>query len=112
MDAHAPRHEVLFEGFSEEQILNLPKEATEILILVGEPLVFRAGSAALLRSFKVTSIRLTIERAQIEGGGEGVLVALASLARRYPTSLGLANVEWIEQGCFVRKTESRASASP
>ena len=60
---------MLFEGFSEEQILNLPKEAIEILVLAGEPLVFRPGSAAVLGSFKVTSIRLTIERHRSEAAG-------------------------------------------
>ncbi len=48
-----PRHEVLFEGFRQDEILNLPKETVEQLILLGEPLVFRAGSAVLLGSFKI-----------------------------------------------------------
>jgi hypothetical protein len=43
--------------------------------LLGEPLVFRAGSAIILGSFKIARDRLVIELAQIEGGGEGVLVS-------------------------------------
>ena len=78
-----PGREVLFEGLSEEEILNLPQEELQNLILLGEPLVFRAGSAVLLGSFKIVRDRLVIELAQIEGGGEGVLVSLASLAKRY-----------------------------
>jgi hypothetical protein len=80
MEIHMPRREVLFEGLREEDILNLPKEEVEQLILLGEPLVFRIGSATLLGSFKVERERLVIELAQIEGGGEGVLVSLSSLA--------------------------------
>ncbi len=36
-----------------------------------------------------------IELAQIEGGGDGVLVSLASLSRRYAKMHGLVAVEWI-----------------
>ena len=90
-----PGREVLFEGLSEEEILNLPQEELQNLILLGEPLVFRAGSAVLLGSFKIVRDRLVIELAQIEGGGEGVLVSLASLAKRYARLRNLSGVEWI-----------------
>jgi hypothetical protein len=87
--------EVLFEGLRQEEILQLPKETVEELILLGEPLVFRVSSAVLLGSFKIDSNRLVIELAQIEGGGEGVLVTLASLATRYAKLQRLSGVEWI-----------------
>ena len=90
----SPR-EVLFEGPQEEEILKLPRETVEELILLGEPLVFRIGSAVLLGSFKITTNRLVIELAQIDGGGEGVLIALASLARRYAKLRNLPETEWI-----------------
>jgi hypothetical protein len=95
MDVPLPRREVLFEGLREDEILNLPKEAVEQLVLFGEPLVFRAGSAVVLGSFKIEADRLVIELAQIEGGGEGVLVSLASLTRRYARLHGMSAVEWI-----------------
>ena len=87
--------EVLFEGLTEAEILSLPAEEIEGLILLGEPLVFRTGSATILGSFCVRDKKLLIELAQIDGGGEGVLVSLASLARRYATLRGLSGVEWI-----------------
>jgi len=89
------RREVLFEGLNEEEILALPPEEIEGLILIGEPLVFRVGSATVLGSFSTRDDKLLVELAQIEGGGEGVLIALASLARRYATLRGLSAVEWI-----------------
>lgn len=95
MEAHVPQREVLFEGLREEEILDLPKETVEQLILLGEPIVFRVGSAMLLGSFKVNYNRLVVELAQIEGGGEGVLVSLASLTRRYARLHALSGVEWI-----------------
>jgi len=89
------RHEVRFEGLTEEEILDLPKKDIEALILVGRPLVFRAGSAEILGSFTLRSNRLIIELAQVEGGGEGVLISLASLAKRYAKLNGLPEVERI-----------------
>jgi hypothetical protein len=94
-EAEVVPREVLFEGLREEEILNLPREAVEQLILLGEPLVFRIGSAVVLGSFKIDTNRLVIELAQIEGGGEGVLVALASLAKRYTKLRNLSEIEWI-----------------
>ena len=89
------RRDVLFEGLSEQEILNLPQEEVENLILLGKPLVFRAGSAVILGSFKIAHERLVIELAQIEGGGEGVLVSMAALAKRYAKLRKLSGVEWI-----------------
>jgi len=63
--------------------------------LLGEPLIFRAGPAELLGSFKIASDHLVVELAQIEGGGEGVLISLASLAKRYAMLRKLSVVEWI-----------------
>ena len=70
MDAPRPRREVLFEGLREDEILNLPKETVEQLVLLGEPLVFYVGSAMLLGSFKVEADRLVVELAQIEGAAK------------------------------------------
>ncbi len=89
------RREILFEGLTEEEILGLPRATVEQLVLVGEPLVFRVGSAILLGSFQIQANRLVIELAQIEGGGEGVLTSLASLARRYSILHKLSAVEWV-----------------
>jgi hypothetical protein len=89
------RREVRFEGLSQQEILSLPQHEVENLILLGEPLVFRAGSAAILRSFAIACNRLVIELAQVEGGGEGILVSLASLAKRYAKAKHLSGVGWI-----------------
>ena len=89
------RHEVKFEGLTEQEILDLPKDQVSALALIGQPIVLRAGSATILGSFKQTAGRLVIELAQIDGGGEGVLISLASLAKRYAKLNGLAELEWI-----------------
>ena len=46
------KRNILFEGFSEQQILDLPKETIEQLVFLGEPLIFKAGSALILGSFE------------------------------------------------------------
>jgi hypothetical protein len=89
------RPEVLFERYTEEQILRLPKEQVDAMILTGETIVFRAGSAEVLGEFRVENNRLRIELAQIEGGGEGVLLALWALARRFGQLNQLDAIEWI-----------------
>jgi hypothetical protein len=90
-----PRWEVLFDGFTEDEILRRAAETIEGLIVLGEPLVFRVGSATVLGSLKLSSGRLVIELAQIKGGGEGVLLSLGSIARRYATLRNVVGVEWI-----------------
>ena len=65
------------------------------MILLGEPIIFRIGTATLLGAFKVDAEKLVIELAQIEGGGEGVLVSLSSLATRYAKLRELSGIEWI-----------------
>ncbi len=65
------QRKLLFEGFTEDELLGLPSETLEGLILTGEPLVFRAGSATILGSFRVRKDSLVVELAQIDCGGEG-----------------------------------------
>jgi len=106
------RREVLFEGLREDEILELPKGTVEQLILLGEPVVFRVGSAMLLGSFKVAKKMLVVELAQIEGGGEGVLVSLASLARRYTKLHALSGVEWIVHAVSCAKPNLKLRRVP
>jgi len=87
--------EITFEGLTGEEILALPPRDIEQLIVTGEPLVFRVGSATILGTFKRTPGRLIVELAQIEGGGEGVLMSLSSLAKRYAELNMLTEIEWI-----------------
>lgn len=87
--------ELLFEGLTEDEILKLPPDEIEGLILLGKPLVFRAGSATIPGSFRVTDGKLIVELAHIDGGGEGVLISLGSLAHRFAAGRGLRMVEWI-----------------
>jgi hypothetical protein len=90
-----PGRKILFEGFSAEKLLSLPDEELDAWAFTGEPLAFRVGSASILGELRRQNNRLVIELAQIDEGGEGVLVALAALAKRYSANRGLRGVEWI-----------------
>lgn len=83
------------EGYTPDEILGLPDERLDGFVLTGEPLVFRAGSAEVLGEFRIRCGSLLVELAQIDGGGEGVLPVLTSLAHRYARRRGLEKVEWV-----------------
>ena len=85
---------LLLEGYTTDEILGLPNEDLNAIILQDEPLVFKAGSANILGKFKVADGTLFLELAQIDGGGEGALPSLASLATRYARREGLQFIEW------------------
>jgi hypothetical protein len=87
--------QILFEGLSEDEILQFPEQEIDELVFIGEPIVFRAGSASILGSFRIEQNRLILELAQIDCGGEGVLISLGSLAHRCAKLRGLKEVEWI-----------------
>ena len=94
-DAPRVRQNVLFEGFTPEEILALADDEIEAWAIVGQPLAFRIGSATVLGEFRLEKDRLVLELAQIDEGGEGILVSLAALTRRYAKRRGLRAVEWI-----------------
>jgi hypothetical protein len=83
------------EGFSPDEILAIPDEEMDQFFLIGWPVIFHAGSAEILGEFKLQDDALIIELAQIDGGGEGVLLILSSLSRRYAKKRGLNRVEWV-----------------
>jgi hypothetical protein len=94
MESGTPR-QVLIEGYTPEEILLLPDEQLEAFVFTGEPQIFRTGTAQILGEFRLNSDRLTVELAQIDGGGEGVLPTLAILAERYARQRGLSQIEWV-----------------
>jgi hypothetical protein len=88
------RHEVRIEGLTPDEVLSLPDEMLDGLVLCGEPIVFRAGTADILGQFRVSESALIVELGHIDGGGEGVLPTLAVLAERYARLQGLTCIDW------------------
>jgi hypothetical protein len=89
------KRSVTIEGYTADEILALPEEQLDAFVFVGEPLLFRAGTATILGEFRIVEDRLVAELAQIDGGGEGVLPTLWVLVERFAARRGLTSVEWI-----------------
>ena len=85
---------ITLDGLSPDEVLALPDDHIDALILCGVPLVFRAGTAEILGRFWVEGDLLVLELGHIDGGGEGVLPTLAVLAERYARRRGLATLDW------------------
>jgi hypothetical protein len=83
------------EGYRMEEILTLPDDVLEAFVFCDEPFAFTVGSAEILGEFRLSSDQLVVELAHIDGGGEGVLLALWILAERYAKKRSLNQVEWI-----------------
>ena len=82
------------EGMTVTQLAGMDLEEWDALVLVDEPLLFRAGSASVLGQLARSPDTLTIELAEISGGGEGVLLALARLASVMARRFGVRQVDW------------------
>lgn len=87
--------EILIEGYSEDEILRLPLEEIRELAPNRPPVVLRIGSASVLGEFLIETDKLRLELAHIDGGGEGVLLMLGALARRFAMLNGIREIEWV-----------------
>lgn len=85
---------IQFEGYTETEVLLLPNEHLETLLLSGEPVVLRAGSAQLLATFRRDDLQFQVELAYIDGGGEGVLLSLIGLGRKVALRFGRTRIGW------------------
>jgi hypothetical protein len=87
--------EIKFDGLARDELLGLPDNEIDALILTGRPIVFAVGSAQILGSFAIIDRTLCVELAQIDGGGEGVLIAIAALCTCFAKQRGLAGINWM-----------------
>jgi hypothetical protein len=88
------RKPITLDGLAPDELLAMPDETIDALILCAEPLVFRAGTADILGRFWVADGTLILELGHIDGGGEGVLPVIARLAERFARQRGLTALDW------------------
>ena len=89
------RSSITVEGFTADEIVALAQGELHTLFFSDEPLTFRVGTAVVLGQFRVDGGRVIVELAHIDGGGEGILPFLASIAERCAQALKASSVEWI-----------------
>lgn len=87
---------IAIEGESLKEILKWTEEEFDALVLIDTPIVFNIGSAEVLGQFAIKENRLIVELAQIDGGGEGVLLAISKISKYIAR---LKNIEEIH--CIV-----------
>jgi hypothetical protein len=64
-------------------------------VLTAKPIVFRSGTASVLAQVSIAADRLAVEVAHIDGGREGVMLALRQVGKTIARRRGLASVEWL-----------------
>jgi hypothetical protein len=64
------RRSVTLEGLTPEEVLALPDDAIDALVLSGEAVVFQAGTADILGRFWVSDGALVLELVHIDGGAK------------------------------------------
>lgn len=89
----APGH-IKFEGLTPDEILDLGVADVDELVFNGEAVVVNIGSAQILGQFSLQDDVMVIQLAQIDGGGEGVLPAIGSLASKLARQRGIREIEW------------------
>jgi hypothetical protein len=83
------------EGYSAEEILELVSTDLRETVFSGKAIVFRVGSAEVLATFRLSPDQLVAELAHIDGGGEGSLLFLSKLVRRFGAQSQITSVLWI-----------------
>ena len=89
------KQSIQVEGLSVDELLTALNEDGEALVFCGSPIVFRAGTARVLGQFEIEGDRMVLELAHIDGGGEGVLPLLASIAQKYARGRGIKTIDWL-----------------
>ena len=85
---------VKFESLTPDEILDLDVTDVDELVFNGEAIVVNIGSAQILGQFSLQDDVMVIGLAQIDGGGEGVLPAIASLASKLAKQRDIREIEW------------------
>ncbi|MCG8574433.1 MAG: hypothetical protein MI810_06060 [Flavobacteriales bacterium] len=83
------------EGYTIEELNELiHSDEFETLIFSNKPVVFNAGSAEILGQFHKEGRELHVDLAHIDGGGEGVLIAINSLVKKYAEARKFEAINW------------------
>lgn len=88
------RSELEIAGLPLSQLRGMAADDLDGLMAFGRPISFDLGSASILAEFNRSGEVLLVNLAHIDGGGEGVLVVLWTLIRRYAAERVYAAIRW------------------
>ncbi len=86
---------IRIEGYTSEELLELPVDELDGLVFIGRPMVVRVGSADVLAECHRRGTRLVVDLAHIDGGGEGALPTLTRFIERFAARRGFASIDWL-----------------
>ena len=86
--------EIRIEGVALSELKALPREDLDALLSYGSPISFNVGSATILAEFNRDEQELKVNLAHVDGGGEGVLLALWKLVQAYAEERDFASIRW------------------
>lgn len=102
------RNEILIDGLSAEELLSWSDSPEfQEIVFTDEAVIFRAGTSQVLGQFKKDDDKLRIVLSHIEGGGEGVLLTLMNLVRKFGKKQELKEIEWIVHAVDCPKPNPR-----
>lgn len=88
-------NKILIDGMREEELVQLSKSKDiQELIFADIPVVFQAGTSDILGQFKRTENELIITLSQIIGGGEGILIKIMNLFRKFAKENDFERIIW------------------
>lgn len=86
---------IQIEGLKVTELLKLPSEYFDELVLIDKPIIIHIGSAEVLGQFTISDDNLIVELAHIEGGGEGVLPTIARVSKHIAKQKNLQKIQCI-----------------
>jgi len=101
------RQPITIEGYTTDEILEIPSEQISDFIFCDHPIVFRVGTAEILGEFCLNPDTLTVELAHVDGGGEGILPNLWVLIERIAKQQKISQIEWIVYAVNCAKPNPR-----
>lgn len=88
-------NQILIDGMNEEELIRLSRsKEIQDLIFADIPVVFKAGTSDILGQFRKTEDELLITLSQIIGGGEGILIKIMNLFRRFAKENNYQKITW------------------
>ncbi len=85
---------ITFNGLTADEILSFSDDVLNALVVSKAPMVVQVGTAEVLGRFWIEHESVVLELGHIDGGGEGVLPAISTLAHRFALRRGLASLDW------------------